>query len=161
MDAATARFSDRMGQIFENEGEQRTAGRMFGFLLVSEGVVSLNHLAEALGVSKASASTNARALAQMGILERVSRPGDRQDYYQVTLDLFTRTMTRRIQRWQRFTEAVRDARRTIPIHSPAVRARLKAYETGWTYMVEAIGQALEKWNRAPQRKQIASGGSGR
>ena len=86
MDAATARFSDRMGQIFENEGEQRTAGRMFGFLLVSEGVVSLNHLAEALGVSKASASTNARALAQMGILERVSRPGDRQDYYRVTPD---------------------------------------------------------------------------
>ncbi len=160
MDAATAHFSDRMGQIFESEGEQRTAGRMFGFLLVSEGVVSLNHLAEALGVSKASASTNARALAQMGILERVSRPGDRHDYYRVTLDLFSRTMTRRLQRWERFTEAVRDARRTIPSQSPAVRARLKAYETGWTYMMEAIGHALEKWNRAPQRRQVASG-SGR
>jgi DNA-binding transcriptional regulator GbsR (MarR family) len=159
MDAATAHFSDRMGQIFESEGEQRTAGRIFGFLLVSEGVVSLNHLAQALGVSKASASTNARALAQMGVLERVSRPGDRHDYYRVTLDLFTRTMTRRLQRWERFTEAVRDARRTIPSQSPAVRARLKAYETGWTHMMEAMSQALERWNRAPQRKQAAGGSS--
>jgi DNA-binding transcriptional regulator GbsR (MarR family) len=160
MDAATAHFSDRMGQSFASEGGQRTAGRMFGFLLVSEGVVSLNHLAEALGVSKASASTNARALAQMGMLELVSRPGDRHDYYRVTPDLFTRTMTRRLQRWEGFTEALRDARRTIPSQSPAVRARLKAYETGWTYMMEVIGQALEKWNRAPQRKHLASG-SGR
>jgi DNA-binding transcriptional regulator GbsR (MarR family) len=161
MDAATARFSDRMGQIFENEGEQRTAGRMFGFLLVSEGVVSLDHLAEALGVSKASASTNARALAQMGVLERVSRPGDRHDYYGIAPDLFTHTMTRRLQRWQRFTEAVQDARRTIPSQSPGVRARLKAYETGWTYMMAAIGQALERWNRAPHKKQVTAGGSGR
>jgi DNA-binding transcriptional regulator GbsR (MarR family) len=161
MDPATAHFSDRMGQIFENEGEQRTAGRMFGFLLVSEGVVSLDHLAEALGVSKASASTNARALAQTGILERVSRPNDRHDYYRVTPDLFTRTMSRRLQRWQRFTEAVRDARRTIPIQSPAVRSRLKAYETGWTYMMEAVGQALERWNRSPQSKQATNSGSGR
>jgi DNA-binding transcriptional regulator GbsR (MarR family) len=159
MDDATAHFSDRMGQIFESEGEQRTAGRIFGFLLVSEGVVSLDHLARALGVSKASASTNARALAQVGILERVSRPGDRHDYYRVTPDLFTRTMTRRLQRWERFNEAVRDARRTIPSQSPGVRARLKAYETGWTYMMEAMGQALEKWNRAPQRRQVAGGSS--
>jgi DNA-binding transcriptional regulator GbsR (MarR family) len=159
MDPATAHFSDRMGQVFDGEGEQRTAGRIFGFLLVSEGAVSLDHLAQALGVSKASASTNARALAQMGFLERVSRPGDRHDYYQVTLDLFARTMTRRLQRWERFADAVRDARRTIPSQSAAVRARLKGYETGWTYMMEAMGQALDRWNRAPQKKQVAGGSS--
>jgi DNA-binding transcriptional regulator GbsR (MarR family) len=94
-------------------------------------------------------------LAQIGVLERVSRPGDRHDYYRVTLDLFARTMIRRLQRWERFADAVRDARRTIPSQSSGVRARLKAYETGWTYMTEAIGQALERWNRAPQKKQVA------
>ena len=39
-------------------------------------------LAEKLRVSKASASTNARLLEELGILAHTARPGDRRDYYQ-------------------------------------------------------------------------------
>ena len=77
-------------------------------------------------VSKASVSTNARLLADQGVIERVTRPGDRRDYYHVAPDLFSRMMTQRLARWQRFTEAVGEARRTLPLRSERVRARPEA-----------------------------------
>lgn len=161
MDTATSRFTDRMGLLFEAEGRPRIAGRIFGRLLVSDDPRSLDQLAEELGVSKASASTNARMLAGMGVLERVCRPGDRHDYYRAAPDLVTRTMTERLGRWQRFTEAVADARRTIPIRSERVRARLLGYETAYAHMAGAISAALREWDERGDTPRLASGGRSR
>lgn len=155
MDTATTHFTDRMGLLFEAEGHPPIAGRLFGCLLVSDDPRSLDQLAAALAVSKASVSTNARRLAEMGILERVCRPGDRHDYYRVAPDLFSRTMAERLRRWERFTEAVGEARRTLPIRSERVRARLRGYETAYTYIVDAIGHALERWEQGPTRRAAA------
>jgi DNA-binding transcriptional regulator GbsR (MarR family) len=149
MDTATSRFTDRMGLLFEADGQPPIAGRIFGYLMVSDDSRSLDQIAEALRVSKASVSTNARRLADVGILERVCRPADRHDYYRVAPELFNRTMAERLRRWQRFTEAVGEARRTLPIRSERVRARLRGYETAYAYMVDAIGDALERWQAAP------------
>jgi DNA-binding transcriptional regulator GbsR (MarR family) len=161
MDTQTTRFTDRMGQIFEAEGRPRIAGRIFGWLLVSDQPRSLDQIAAGLGVSKASASTNARMLAEMGVLERVSMPADRHDYYRISPDLFEHTMAERLKRWQRFTEAVGDARRTVPIRSQRVRARLRGYESAYAYMVGAIGHALDRWRAPDDRSGVAGGGAGR
>ena len=99
MDAATSQFTDRMGLLFEAEGRPRIAGRIFGYLLLSDDPRSLDQLADSLRVSKASASTNARLLADQGVLERVCLPADRHDYYHVAPDLFARTMAERMRRW--------------------------------------------------------------
>ena len=148
MDSATSRFIDRMGLIFEAEGQPPISGRIFGYLLVSDDARSLDQMAEALTVSKASVSTNARRLADIGVLERVCRPGDRHGYYRVAPDLFSRTMAERMRRWQRFTAEVGEARRTLPIRSERVRARLRGYETAYAYIMSEIGEALERWEHA-------------
>lgn len=167
MDTATSRFTDRMGLLFEAEGQPPIAGRIFGYLMVSEEARSLDQLAEALQISKASVSANARRLADVGVLERVCRPADRHDYYRVAPQLFSRTMAERLRRWQRFTEAVGEARRTLPIRSERVRARLRGYETAYAYMVDAIGAALERWqdgsaearpSRRAVRRQVPGAG---
>ena len=36
MDTATTQFTDRMGLLFEAEGQPRIAGRLFGCLMVSD-----------------------------------------------------------------------------------------------------------------------------
>ena len=160
MDAVTTQFTDRMGLLFEAEGQPLIAGRIFGALLLSDDPRSLDELAGELRVSKASVSTNARALADRGVLERVCRAGDRRDYYAVAPDLFTRTMAERLRRWQRFTEAVGEARRTVPIRSQRVRVRLRGYEKAYAYMVDAIGLALERWERSAGHPagRVAHGG---
>jgi DNA-binding transcriptional regulator GbsR (MarR family) len=163
MNSATVRFTDRMGLIFEAEGQPPIAGRIFGYLLVSDDPRSLDQVAGALSVSKASVSTNARRLAEMGVLERVCRPSDRHDYYRVAPDLFSRTMAERLRRWQRFTQAVGEARRTLPIRSERVRARLRGYENAYAFIVEEIGEALGRWEQAGGRggRKLAQGGGRR
>ncbi|HKH83927.1 MAG TPA: MarR family transcriptional regulator [Gemmatimonadales bacterium] len=148
MDAKTAGFIDRMGLALESEGLPRTAGRIFGLLLVSEDCRSLDEIATQLHVSKASVSTNARLLEQRGVLERNSRPSDRRDYYRVQPDLFSHTMAQRLQRWQRLHEAIGDARTKLPIRSRKVLKRLEDYDSAYTFLTQAIREALENWSAA-------------
>ncbi len=152
MDPQTARFTERMGQLLEAEGMPRIAGRIFGLLLLQDDARSLDELATALGVSKASVSTNARNLAGQNVVEHVTRPGDRRDYYRVTPNLFSRMMEQRLSRWRRFADAVGEGRRSVPLHHPAVRARLAEYEAAYAYMAGVIGTALGRWepHRVPR-----------
>ena len=119
MDTRTAHFVERMGLALVADGLPRIAGRIFGLLLVSEKPCSLDELAAELRVSKASVSTNARLLEHRGVLEQVSRPADRRDYYRIPGDLFTHTMAQRLARWQRFR--TRSAMPEPPYPSEAVR----------------------------------------
>jgi DNA-binding transcriptional regulator GbsR (MarR family) len=160
MDPKTSQFTDRLALLFENDGLPPIAGRIFGLLLLSEDALSLDELAEDLGVSKASASTNARLLAQLGVVEQVRRTGSRRDYYRMTPDVFERSMAQRLARWQRFTEAIGEGRRTLPLASAEVRERLERYESAYGYMVDAIGRALAQWRRAPSHSLVRTG-SGR
>ncbi len=98
---ACDRFIEQMGQITEEEGLPRIAGRIFGLLILSPGELNLDEIAEKLSVSRASVSTDARRLADCGLLQRVTRRGDRKDYYQVTPDHFSYMLERRMLALQR------------------------------------------------------------
>jgi DNA-binding transcriptional regulator GbsR (MarR family) len=157
MDAPTTHFIERMGLALESDGLPRTAGRIFGLLLVSEEPRSLDDLAAELQVSKASVSTNTRLLEQRGVLEQVSRPADRRDYYRVPRDLFTHTMAQRLARWQRFHEAIGDARSRIPIRSRVVLKRLEEFEEGYAYMSQVIQEALTEWPAVRGKRMVKVG----
>ena len=154
MDTKTAGFIERMGLIFESDGLPRIAGRIFGLLLLSEGCRSLDELAAELKVSKGSVSTNARLLEQRGILERNSRPSDRRDYYRVPPDLFSHTLDQRLERWQRFHEAIGEARTALPIRNRTVLRRLEEYDSAYTFVTQAIRDALARW-RAQESGALA------
>jgi DNA-binding transcriptional regulator GbsR (MarR family) len=160
MDPRTSRFTGRLGALFEHDGQPPIAGRIFGLLLLSEEALSLDQLAAALEVSKASASTNARLLAQLGVIEQVHRPGSRRDYYRMVPDLFERSVAQRLARWRRFTEVIGEGRRTLPLTSPEVRERLEEYETGFSYIADVIGRAMLQWRGVPSR-HLTSAGSAR
>jgi DNA-binding transcriptional regulator GbsR (MarR family) len=160
MDSRTQQFTDRLALLFEHDGQPPIAGRIFGLLLLTDDALSLDELADSLGVSKASASTNARLLAQLGMLEQVRRQGSRRDYYRIAPELFERSMAQRLARWRRFTEVIGEGRRTLPLPSAEVRRRLERYESAFTYMADAIGQAMVQWRDLPARR-LASAGSGR
>jgi DNA-binding transcriptional regulator GbsR (MarR family) len=145
MNEPIAHFIERMGLALESDGMPRIAGRIFGLLLVSEDSLSLDELAAELGVSKASVSTNARLLEQRGVLERISRPADRRDYYRVPPDLFSQTMAQRLARWERFHTAIAAARISVPIRSQEVRERLEEFEEAYAYMSRTIREALVEW----------------
>ena len=76
-------FIEQMGLIAQSDGGPRIAGRIFGLLLVEGRPFALHEMAERLKISKASASTNARMLAERGMLRLTAHAGDRQDYYEL------------------------------------------------------------------------------
>jgi DNA-binding transcriptional regulator GbsR (MarR family) len=157
MNAQTMDFVERMGLALESDGLPRIAGRIFGLLLLSEDCRSLDDLASELGVSKGSVSTNARLLQQRGVLERDSRPSDRRDYYRVQPDLFTHTMAQRLARWQRFHEAIGEARTSLPIRSRKVLHRLEEYQAAYAFMSDVIHQGLTRWQGKRERRSAVAG----
>lgn len=76
------RFIEAMGGYFSQYGMSRVAGRLMGLTMVVAHPLTLDEMAEALGVSRASISTNIRVIESTGFVEPVTVPRDRRDYYQ-------------------------------------------------------------------------------
>lgn len=144
-DADREWFVARMGQSTEQDGFTRIAGRLFGYLVLSEEPCSIFELSKALNVSKASVSTDARRLLESGVLERVTRPDDRRDYYQIAPDFFRRLVQYRIARWENAHGAVTDAiQRLEP--SPIVAERLAYMDSVNKFALEHLRNYLAEWN---------------
>ncbi len=80
-------FVEDVGIVFEQTGLPRTAGRIFGWLLISDPPYqSTSELAEALMASRGSISSMTRLLIQMGAIERISLTGVRHGYFHLRPD---------------------------------------------------------------------------
>ena len=140
MHPKTRQFIERVGVLSETEGLPRIAGRIFGLLLVTPGEFSLDEMAEVLGVSKASISTDARRLELAGIVVRSSRPGDRRDYYAIAPNALRQSLERKLRGIRLFQEILRDARR-LPGTAAEVRARIDEWDA-WHDDVSQVMTAL-------------------
>ncbi|GAB4332677.1 MAG: hypothetical protein Kow0099_04460 [Candidatus Abyssubacteria bacterium] len=80
------RFIDGMGRISRFWGLSKLMGQLYGLLYLSAKPLSLDELAKGLMVSKASVSTNIRALERWGMVEKVWVKADRKDYYRAETD---------------------------------------------------------------------------
>ncbi|MEJ2288705.1 MAG: MarR family transcriptional regulator, partial [Deinococcales bacterium] len=75
-------FIEEIGLAIEGQGLPRMAGRVLGALLVADPPEqSADELVATLHASRSSVSTMTRLLEGAGLIERVSRPGDRKLYY--------------------------------------------------------------------------------
>ena len=85
------KFIEEVGIVFEQTGLPRMAGRVFGWLLISDPPYqSPAELAEVLMASKGSISTTTRLLLQLGLVERFIIPGERHGRTPSTTHLKTK-----------------------------------------------------------------------
>jgi DNA-binding transcriptional regulator GbsR (MarR family) len=90
-------FVEEVGLMFELVGFPRMSGRIFGWLLISDPPQqSTGELAEGLQASKGSISTMTRLLIQISLIERVSMPGKRRDYFQIKPHAWSQLTKQRI-----------------------------------------------------------------
>ena len=144
------RFVEQMGLAWEQEGVPRIAGRIFGFLLLQLHPCSLEDMASALGVSKASISTDARCLERLGVVQRLSRPGDRRDFYAIAPDAPASTLAMRVERMRRMKATVGDLDAlTTDGTPPAVRARLRAFAEAHDETVAALERLIAQLRALP------------
>ena len=91
-----ADYVERWARVLESQGEPRIAGRLYAHLATAqEPYLSLQELADQLGVSRASVSTNTRRLIDSGMITRVAVPGSRGQHYAADV-IGTRHMLSRV-----------------------------------------------------------------
>lgn len=141
--ASEDHFIEHMGQLFERDRMARIAGRILGKLLLAESPMTLDDLASALRVSKASVSANTRLLESVGILERLTYPGDRRDYYEVSEVAHQRMLDLRLQRFNATRELLDEGFETKAAQNALVRARLELFCEFFDRMIESIVEARD------------------
>ena len=143
MHQKTLQLIERVGVLTESEGLPRIAGRIFGLLLVTPGECSLDDMAETLGVSKASISTDARRLEQFGIVSRTSRPGDRRDYYAIAPNALHQSLDNKLRGMRQFQAILNDAQ-DLPDTDAEVRDRIDEWAKFHEDAIESITTLVEK-----------------
>jgi DNA-binding transcriptional regulator GbsR (MarR family) len=148
-------FIDRLGDAAEADGLSPIAGRLFALLMLAAEPQSLDELAEALGVSKASVSTDARRLLDRGIVERTRRTGDRRDFYELAPDFFARVIRARVARWRRIQQLVGDVRVDSTVLSSAANERFDAVDAMQSAVIDRVDEALAEWEQKAQKRRAA------
>ena len=94
--SASSRFIENMGLHFEDCGIPRIGGRILGLLMISTRPVSSEEMSGALQVSRSSISTNVRSLQMNGLVDKLSLPGERVDFYVFSKETWQRTLEMRL-----------------------------------------------------------------
>ncbi|WP_163849326.1 GbsR/MarR family transcriptional regulator [Pseudooceanicola aestuarii] len=103
---AEDRFIETLGLISQQEGAPRIAGRIVGYLVLAGEARSLTRIAQALGVSKASVSTNLRQLETWGAAVREAHKGTRQDLWRAVETPQHSVLTAMAQRFDRHARTI-------------------------------------------------------
>ena len=141
-----SRFVENMGMYFEDQGIPRIGGRMLGLLMIAHRPLSAEDLARILKVSRASLSTNFRALLASGMVEKVTLYADRTTYFvfsDAAMEHRTITGTRAAEV---FKKLVQQGLSALPPKDPARRHLDTSLE--WSdLIIESFEQVLADWQR--------------
>jgi len=145
LEPAVADFVERMGLAYEHMGMARTAGRLFGLLMIADEPLALDELARVLQVSKASVSTNVRVIQRFGLVERITRPGDRRDFYRVLPGALEKAVARRVAATHEFIDLAETGIEAVGEAHPAGRERLIEMRDYYRFMAEGLEELTRQW----------------
>lgn len=140
--SATDRFVDELGLISQESGDSRISGRMIGLLLVEGRAISLGEISERLGVSRASASTNARLLARRGVIRLTAHGGNRRDYYELAAMPFFVTLDELADRFERHGQSIDRSVQDLRVEDAAAAERA----SNLTSFFEKSAMILRNWS---------------
>ncbi len=91
-EAALERFIDAWAGMSSLFGFSPSTGRVSALLMAAPEPLSLGEIADRVGISRGNASMCLKELRGWGVARRVSRSGDRRDYYVMEGDLYQQTI---------------------------------------------------------------------
>ncbi len=146
-------FAEEVGIVFEQTGMPRMAGRILGWLLISDPPhQSTEQLTKALMASKGSISTMTRLLIQIGLIERLSLPGVRRDYFRLRSDawqhMIGRGLTEEIKMVRQLAERGLEL---LGDKTPVTKKWLEEMRDVYTFLEREFPTLLERWERGHQK----------
>jgi DNA-binding transcriptional regulator GbsR (MarR family) len=154
LDEERKRYVEDFGLFFDQFGLGRMLGRVLGLLLLSDPPErSAAELADELQASRGSMSQATRSLVRLGLVQRISRPGERRDYFRVRPGAWHELMR---QEMSSITMFRRMAERGLEIQGaagPEARLGLEEMRDFYAYWERELPAVLERWERETERKR--------
>ncbi|WP_121184476.1 GbsR/MarR family transcriptional regulator [Nocardiopsis sp. Huas11] len=139
-------FVDEVAVFFEREGLPLIAGRVVGWLLISDPPEqSAARLAAVLQVSRSSIGTATRMLTPSGLVEGVRKRGERQEYFRIAADGWSRMLARRYAETARFRQIAERGLRTLEGEPSERLRRLANVRDLYAFLEQELPALLERW----------------
>lgn len=137
---------EEMAVALEAEGLPRMAGRIFAFLLVCQPPEqTAAQLGLSLHASVGSISSMTRLLVGAGLVERVSRAGQRADRFRITPEGLSNLVTSGAARLTRFRRLTRRGIDLMAADSTADSARLREIHDLYVFYEERLPALVAEW----------------
>ncbi|WP_405954914.1 GbsR/MarR family transcriptional regulator [Streptomyces phaeochromogenes] len=132
---------ERLSMYLAQDGVPPIAGRILGWLMICDPPEqSAGQIAEAIGASRASLTTNLRILTTMGFAARRTRPGERTVYYRLQQGASQQVVRRQIAGLVSLCEITADGMALLGSDSRRAARIKEAHET-FEWMVRVFENA--------------------
>lgn len=164
-DLEVQHFIEDIGLFFERMGLPRMAGRVLGFLLISDPPAqSLTGISESLRASKSAVSTAARLLVEAELIEQVPSPVPRRDYFQFKKDGWVLFMKQWLGIMGALHQLTERGLGLMQNKQPDLRERLQEAHDLFSFMEGELPSWLKDWEerqrqiKKTKKKSQAGGG---
>ena len=149
-------FVEDVGIVFEQTGLPRMAGRILGWLLISDPPhQSTEELTEALMASKGSISTMTRHLIHIGLIERLSLPGVRHDYFRIRPDAWQHMIRRGlVDEIRMVRELAERGLELLADKTPLTRKWLEEMRDVYTFLEREFPTLLTRWEQGHKKVKL-------
>ncbi|MEY4529924.1 MAG: hypothetical protein RLZZ156_645 [Deinococcota bacterium] len=138
---------ENFGQYFENYKLPRILGRVYGLLLLTDQpYLGLDQIVTELKVSKASVSTVVRQLVGFMMIEKVTRPGDRRDYYQVSPKAALTYIQNSMRGALSFADLIEKAAKLEDL-TPEARQKIERIEHLYEALAKVLGEFFAEFEK--------------
>jgi len=139
-----SQFIENMGLHYEAYGVPRIGGRLLGLLMISHRPLAAEEMSETIQVSRSSVSTNLRTLQMAGLIEKVSLPGERYDYYVISETAWQSVLEMRLEGITALKELAETGLEGMEAEHPARRRLVEMKD--WADMVEvSYRKMIDSW----------------
>ncbi len=133
---------ERVATFFaEHYGLPPITGRILGWLMVAEPAEqSAGEIADAIGASRASLTSNMRLLTASGMVRRLTRPGGRTAFYRIDDDMWQVVVRRRLAAMMSFSRITEDGMALVGAETPRA-GRLRAAHRFFDWAADLLSNA--------------------
>jgi DNA-binding transcriptional regulator GbsR (MarR family) len=143
---AELEYVDEIASFFAKEGMPLIAGRVIGWLLISDPPEqSAADLARVLAVSRSSISSTVRLLTPSGLVDSVRKHGERQEYLRISHDGWSRMLANRYARTTAFRQITERGLDLLGDATRDRRERLENVTELYRFLEAELPAMWERW----------------
>jgi DNA-binding transcriptional regulator GbsR (MarR family) len=149
------KFIEKFGLFFERSTNfPRIAGRIFAFLLICDPPEQTQKkIAQALNISKGSASTMIRLLVQTQIVHEFSKPGNRPLFYKIRKGGWEKLFLTKLQNLAVVRNLLNEGRSAVDNKSTKLTDRIDELDKLYAFFEEELQSIISKWEKLNQERR--------